>query len=147
MGARQTGAGPSPHERPFGVDSKQEAARQTTVLLADDHDPLLNSLSRLLEPQFDIVGAVCEPQKLLGEARRLKPDVVVVDLAMPEINGIEATRLLKSELELAVVILTSYRDETLIGQSLAAGALGYVVKSRAVDDLARAVENAARGLR
>ena len=118
---------------------------RTSVLLADDHKPLLDSIVNLLEPQFEVRGAICDSMRLLDEVQRLEPDVVVLDMAMPGMDGIEATKLLKANTDVAIVILTSYQDEQLLLESLKAGAICYVVKSRTVEDLATAIESAAQG--
>ena len=101
------------------------------ILLADDHPDLLKMVERHLEPEFEVVGMVLDGQLLLEEAMRLKPDVIVSDISMPLLNGIEAADQLKeSGCQSRIVFLTVHSDPDFVPVCLAAGALGYVVKSR-----------------
>src|SRR5215475_2048385 len=99
-----------------------------TVLLADDHAIVLEGLTSLLGREFSLVGAVPDGDRLIAEARRLKPDVIVTDMTMPGLNGIEMLRRLKSEaIGAKVVVLTMHADATTAAQALRAGAAGFVV--------------------
>jgi DNA-binding NarL/FixJ family response regulator len=116
------------------------------VLLADDHHDFLAAAARLLEPEFEVVQTVGDGQALLAEAARLEPDVLVLDISMPVLNGIEAARRLRGAGSRAkVVFLTVHQDPDYVRGALAAGALGYVVKSRLVSDLALALREALAG--
>ena len=116
------------------------------VLLADDHEDFLALTARLLEPDFDVVQTVGDGKALLAAVASLDPDVVVLDISMPVLNGIEATRQLKAKASRAkMVFLTVYRDPDYIRAALAAGALGYVVKCRLVSDLLLALREALAG--
>ena len=111
------------------------------VLLADDHGDVLDTVARLLVPEFDMVGAVTDGYGLLSAAERLKPDVVIVDISMPILNGIEAVRrLMESGSQAQVVFLTVHESSDYVRAALATGALGYVVKPRLGVDLNVAIK-------
>ncbi len=116
------------------------------VLLADDHGDVLDTVARLLVPEFDVVGAVTDGNGLLSAAERLKPDVVIVDISMPILNGIEAVRRLKeSGSQAQVVFLTVHESSDYVRAALATGALGYVVKPRLGVDLNVAIKEVHAG--
>ena len=117
------------------------------VVIADDHAGIHPLIRRILEPEFDIVDAVFDGQALLDSARAHEPDVLVVDISMPVMNGIEAIRRLEAPRTRAVVVLTTHADPSLLEQAVKAGALGYVLKASAVTDLAPAIRAALRGER
>ena len=118
------------------------------VLVADDHFALRERVAALLEPDFEVVGQVANGRDLLTEARRLKPDVVVLDISMPLMDGIEAaTQLLSSGSEARVVFLTIQDRIEFVRAGLAAGALGYVIKSRLTIDLLTAIREILAGHR
>lgn len=121
---------------------------RTRVLLADDHRAVCDSVASLLELDFDVVGIVPNGRDLLIEAERLQPDVVVTDIAMPELDGIEAaTRLRASNSTAKVIFLTVHDGAQIVRAGLAAGALGYVVKSRLTTDLIPAIHEVLAGHR
>ena len=106
------------------------------VLLADDHPEFLGAVARHLEPHFDVVRAVGNGQAMLDEAARLEPDVIVTDISMPVLNGIEAARKLKATGSRAkIVFLTVHADQDFVRAALGAGAVGYVLKSELASDL------------
>ena len=116
------------------------------VLLADDHGDVLDTVARLLVPEFDVVGAVTDGNGLLSAAERLKPDVVIVDISMPILNGIEAVRrLMESGSPAQVVFLTVHESSDYVHAALATGALGYVVKPRLGVDLNVAIKEVHAG--
>jgi len=116
------------------------------VLLADDHGGVLDTVARLLVPEFDVVGAVTDGNGLLSAAERLKPDVVIVDISMPILNGIEAVRrLMESGSQAQVVFLTVHESSDYVRAALATGALGYVVKPRLGVDLNVAIKEVHAG--
>jgi DNA-binding NarL/FixJ family response regulator len=116
------------------------------ILLADDHPDLLKMVERSLEPEFEVVGKVLDGQLLLQEAIRLKPDVIVSDISMPVLNGIEAADQLKeSGCQSRIVFLTVHSDPDFVRACLATGALGYVVKSRIGTELLPAIREALAG--
>ncbi len=116
------------------------------VLLADDHGDMLDTVALLLVSEFDVVGTVTNGKALLSAAERLKPDVVIVDISMPILNGIEAVRrLMESGSQAQVVFLTVHESSDYVHAALATGALGYVVKSRLASDLSVAVKEVQAG--
>jgi len=116
------------------------------VLLADDHHDFLAVVARLLEPEFEVVAMVDDGQALLDEAARLEPDVVVLDISMPVLNGIEAARRLKAGGSKAIIVfLTVHEDPDYLRAALAAGGDGYVVKGRLACDLPLALRAALAG--
>lgn len=118
------------------------------VILADDHRAVLDAVARLLAPRFEVVGTARDGLEALGLAISLRPDAVVLDLGMPELDGFAvADRIRQAGLTAAIVILTVSEDPALVAAALAAGALGYVTKSRAATELVSAVEAALAGQR
>ncbi len=116
------------------------------VLLADDHLMMREKVTRLLESEFDIIGAVTDGQALLDEAAVLDPDIVVLDITMPGLPGIEvARRLREAGSHAKIVFLTVHEDPDFIREALATGALGYVVKPRLTSDLLVAMREALEG--
>jgi DNA-binding NarL/FixJ family response regulator len=114
----------------------------TRVLIADDHQMLRESLRSLLESEDDleVVGEAADGRAAVAMARTLAPDVVVMDIGMADLNGIEATRQIRAEnREVKVVALSMYSDRRSVLRMLEAGASGYVLKSAAYDELRRAV--------
>lgn len=116
------------------------------VLLADDYRPLLESASRLLGPRFEIVDVAQNGQALVEAALNLKPDVIVTDISMPMLNGIEAVeRLREAGSTSKIVFLTVLSDPDFIRTCMATGALGYVIKTRLAIDLESAILEAVAG--
>lgn len=113
------------------------------LLLADDHELMLEGLLRLLSGEFEIVGTVTNGRAVLEEAKRLNPDVIVLDVSMPELNGIEAARRLSTMLPSAkIVFVTQQLDPAYVHAAFAAGAMGYVAKQSAAKDLVDAIRMA-----
>ena len=120
--------------------------KRISVLLADDHRIVAEGLQRLLAPEFDLLGVVEDGRALLAAAKELKPDVIVSDISMPELNGVEALEELKKlSPEVRVVFLTMHHNVAYARQAMAAGALGYVLKHSAAEELILAVRAAAAG--
>ena len=100
------------------------------VLLADDHPPLLKGAGALLKPQFEVVGNVTDGETLLTEARRLLPDVIVADITLPVLSGIDVVHELReSGLSPKIVFLTIHSEQPFVEACMVGGALGYVLKS------------------
>jgi DNA-binding NarL/FixJ family response regulator len=119
---------------------------RSRVLLADDHDELLADISDFLSSEFEIVGAAGNGASLVELAAQLRPDVVVTDLQMPKLSGIDAGRkILAAGLCKAVVVLTIVEDTKLAKVALQAGILGYVLKIKASEDLIPAIKHALKG--
>lgn len=116
------------------------------VLLADDHAATIQLWRALLEPEFEIVGTVGDGQALVDAAERLDPDVIVTDIVMPGMSGIAAAgAILRRHPAARIVFATVHADRTMLRRGLAAGAMGYVLKVRAGDDIVPAVRAALRG--
>ncbi len=116
------------------------------ILLADDHAMLLDAFKALLEPEFEVVGSVTDGRALLTEFSRLNPDVVLVDISMPLLNGLDAGRQLKAQQRsVKLIYLTMNPDPDLAGEALRLGASGYVLKSSAASELTQAIREALRG--
>ena len=116
------------------------------ILLADDHKEMRDRVVRLLEAEFDVMGAVEDGGALLEAASKIKPDVCVIDISMPVLSGIEAAAQLKKNGSTAkVIFLTVHDDPDFVQAALETGALGYVVKSRMASDLRAAIKGAMAG--
>jgi DNA-binding NarL/FixJ family response regulator len=122
--------------------------KQLTVLLCDDHTLVREGLRLLLDSEADIkvVGEATNGHRAVGETKRLKPDVVLMDLAMPLLNGLEAARQIAKEVPSAkVLILSAYTDDHYIEAAVEVGAAGYLTKETAGDDLLRAIREVVKG--
>ena len=120
--------------------------KRARILLADDHKIVAAGLKGILEPEFELVGTVQDGRALLKAARELRPDVIVVDISMPLLNGIEAVRQLKKANDHAkVVFLTMHPDVTYASRAFEAGASGYVLKHSAPAELVTAIREALKG--
>src|SRR6185295_2044920 len=129
-----------------GLPGMSDPARRPRVLLADDYAPLLVSWRRILEPSCDVVDAVSDGRHVLAAARMHAPDVVVLDIAMPEVNGLAACRELKSAFpEIGVVLVSAFDDDAFQQAADAAGASAFVVKSMAAAELEGAIAHAFAG--
>jgi DNA-binding NarL/FixJ family response regulator len=117
------------------------------VLLADDHPALLEATTALLKSRFDVVGAVADGATLVSEALRLCPDVIVADITMPVLSGIDAAHQLRESAPSAkIVFLTVHSEEQFMKACMAEGALGYVLKSHMKAHLIPAIQAALVGL-
>jgi len=116
------------------------------VLIADDHRAVTELLRSLLEDSYDVVGIVTDGRQLLEQAPKLMPDVVVLDVSMPLLNGMEAAEQLKPLLpSLKFVFITMNHDPSLAEAALTLGPVGYVLKSAAAKELTMAVSNVLHG--
>lgn len=116
------------------------------VLLADDHTMLLEAFRRLLEGRCEVVGAVSDGRALLRDAPALKPDVLVVDIGMPLLNGLEAGRQLKEMLpSIKLIFLTMNEDSDLAAEAMRSGASAYLLKNSAASELFRAIQDVLKG--
>ncbi len=115
------------------------------LMLADDHRMLREGLRRSLsEEGFDVVGEAADGDEAVRLAGQLLPDVVLMDVTMPDVDGVEATRRLhKSHPEIRVVMLTMHADESVIAEAIKAGAVGYLVKDCSTDEIADMIRMAA----
>lgn len=116
------------------------------VLLADDHRLIREAFARLLEADCDVVGSVADGRELLAAARELSPDIVVLDIAMPLLNGLDAARLLKRDMpQVKVIFLTMSEDPDLAAEAFRLGASGFLLKTSAAVELLQAIREVAQG--
>jgi DNA-binding NarL/FixJ family response regulator len=122
------------------------ALKRPRVVLADDHLMLREAFAQLLAPTCDVVGSVADGRSLVKAAAELRPDVVVLDISMPLLNGLDAALQLKSTMpEVKAVFLTVNEDPDLAAAAIRAGASGYLVKNSAASELLQAIDEAMRG--
>lgn len=119
-----------------------------SVLIADDHGVVRQGLRMYLglDPDIEVVGEAADGEEAVRMARKLKPDVTLMDLLMPVMNGIEATEVIRRELpEVEVVALTSVLEDGAVSGAVRAGAVGYLLKDTKAEELCRAIKGAAAG--
>jgi DNA-binding NarL/FixJ family response regulator len=117
--------------------------KRPTVLLADDHDIVAEGLRRLLETNYDVIGVVSNGRSLLTAAQQLQPDVIVVDVSMPLLNGIEAVRRIhKTSEKIKIVFLSMHLDIGYVTEAFRAGGSAYALKSSASAEILTAVRYA-----
>jgi DNA-binding NarL/FixJ family response regulator len=117
-----------------------------TVLLADDHSIVIDGLRHLLEPDFTVVGAVADGRALIVATRELKPEVVVADVSMPILNGIEATRQIRqTDQHVKIVFFTMHSDVVYAAAAFQAGGSAYVLKSSPGTEIVTAIREALAG--
>ncbi len=120
--------------------------KRTKILIADDHSMVIDGLRSLLEPEYEVVGAVNDGRAVLPEVQKLKPDVVIIDISMPLLNGLDCTRQLREAgCTPRILILTMHPDATLAQEALAAGASGYLLKSSPGSELKGALREVLQG--
>lgn len=116
------------------------------VLLADDHETILAQVRSVLSKEFDVVGVVTNGQDAVKEVQRLDPDVLVIDISMPILNGLQAVSQLQSrKCRTKVVFLTVHEDQDFVNAAFSVGASGYVTKSHISTDLVPAIREALEG--
>jgi NarL family two-component system response regulator LiaR len=122
--------------------------RRPTAIIADDHQEVHPLLRRILEPEFEVVDDVFDGQALLEAALYFRPDLIVVDVLMPVMSGIEAVKLLKAQLStIAVVFVSTDAEEESVQQALRSGGCGFVRKAAAAEHLLPAARAALGGQR
>ncbi len=120
--------------------------KQPRVLLADDHKLLLEAFRKLLEPDCDVVGSVTDGRALLAAASKLKPDIIVLDISMPMLNGLDAGQQLKKMMpDVKLIFLTVNEDPDFVAEAFRVGASGYLLKNSAASELFQAIQEACRG--
>jgi DNA-binding NarL/FixJ family response regulator len=120
--------------------------RRPRVLLADDHQMLADALRGVIEPRCEVVGIVGDGRALLEAADRLQPDIVVLDIGMPHLNGFDAGRKLKHTLpNIKLVFMTMHEDPYLVGEAFRAGASAFLLKEAAASELIEAIDQVLKG--
>ena len=116
------------------------------ILLADNHAPTLEGISAILAPHYEIAGSAADGRALVEAALRLKPDLIIVDITMPLLSGIEAARQIKTSLPgTKLLFVTMHSSSAYVKAALGAGANGYVLKSDVLEELLDAVQSVLRG--
>lgn len=116
------------------------------LVVAEDHPSTAALLCDLLKPEFDVVSVVSDGEALVAAAARLSPDAIVTDVSMPGLDGISAaTRILVRDHDARIVIVSIHADQAVVDRAMTSGAMGYVSKMTAGDELAPAVRAALRG--
>lgn len=119
---------------------------RTRLVLLDDHRILVDAVSQIVESEFDVVGTFDDGNELLAKAPKLNPDIVVLDVGMPQINGFAVGRKLKKILpKVKLIYLTMYQDKESAAEAFQLGASGYVLKNAAAKELITALREVARG--
>jgi DNA-binding NarL/FixJ family response regulator len=120
--------------------------RQPKVLLADDHVVFTEGIIRILTDRFEVVGTVNDGGLLADAASRLRPDVIVADISMPTVSGLEALRQLKThQVDSRVVFISMHADPSLAAEAFKLGAKGFVLKQSSADELVKAIESVLAG--
>lgn len=122
--------------------------QNTRVLLADDHTLVRSGMRALLDglPGIDVVAEAADGRDALGKVAELRPHVVLMDIAMPELNGLDAAAQIHARFpEVRVILLSMHAEEEYVARALAVGAAGYVLKSADAEELAQAIHAVARG--
>ncbi len=121
-------------------------SKRPRLLLADDHAVVVEGLRKLLESEFDLVDAVYDGKSLIASARKLKPDIILLDISMPLLNGIDAARRLRKIVpESKLIFLTMHADPAYVAEAVQVGASGYVVKRSAASELVAAIRQVVQG--
>jgi len=122
--------------------------KRIKIALADDNEEMLYMLKEILEPEFEIVAAVPNGSVLLKAVKNSQPDVVIVDINMPEMSGLEVTRrILNDDTKTRIILLTAHKDRSIVEKGFLAGAKGFVLKLTADEDLIDAVYEVINGNR
>lgn len=123
-------------------------AKKPQILLADDHPSMLDKIVTLLEKSCEIVGTARDGQAAVDQAIQLDPDIVLLDISMPVMTGIQAAEhLIRKNIRAKIIFLTVHNDSDFVRAALATGAAGYVLKSHMATDLVSAIEKALAGFR
>jgi DNA-binding NarL/FixJ family response regulator len=120
--------------------------KRPRVLLADDHQILADALKKLLEPTYEVVGCLRDGRAVVNAAEKLRPDVVVLDIAMPHLNGLDAGRQLKKKMPaVKLIFLTMNEDPYMVGEAFRAGASAFLLKQAAGLELTDAIAKVLKG--
>lgn len=125
---------------------ENRALRRPRLLIADDHRMLVDALRRVVEPRCEVVGTVHDGRALLDVAAKLLPELIVLDIAMPQLNGLDAARHLKRTLpQVKLIFMTMNEDPYLVGEAFRAGASAFLLKQAAAFELMTAIEQVLKG--
>ncbi len=120
--------------------------RRPRVLLADDHQMLLDALKKVLEPRYEVIGTVGNGRALVEAATSLRPEVIVLDIAMPQLNGLDAARQIKQTVPASKLIFMTMNEEPdLVGEAFRAGGSGFLLKQAAAFELTEAIDKVLKG--
>jgi DNA-binding NarL/FixJ family response regulator len=120
--------------------------KRPRVLLADDHQMLADALRAVVEPRCEVVGTVADGRALLEAAEKLQPDIIVLDISMPQLNGFDAGRKLKQTLpHVKLIFMTMHEDPYLVGEAFRAGASAFLLKEAAASELTEAIDQVLQG--
>ena len=120
--------------------------KRTRIILADDHTMLMDAVRSLLEPEYEVVGTFPNGEEMVKAAETLEPDVIILDVCMPTLNGLLACTKLRAMLpKVKVIFLTMNQDSETAGEAFRAGANGYVLKTSAASELVAAIREVLRG--
>jgi len=120
--------------------------KQITVLLADDHDMLIDGLAHMLRRDFEVVGVARDGRTMIEMAKEKRPHVIVTDISMPNLSGIDAARILRQDIpSIKILFLTMHSDLPLVGEAFRAGASGFVLKTCDTSELVKAINSIANG--
>lgn len=132
--------------RANGDPNLQESQQKARILLADDHFLIAETLSILLAPHFDVVGVINDGKLVVEEVARLKPQIVLLDVTMPGLNGLDAARMILEQApHTKIVFLTMHANRVIVKEAFRAGASAFVVKNCAANDLVTAVQTVLNG--
>jgi len=120
--------------------------KRTRLLIADDHVMFAQGLESLLRDEFDLLGTARNGEELVEATLRLQPDIILVDISMPVLNGFDAVRNIKANgSEARIIFLTMHDDATLLSEAFRCGASGYILKQAAGEELVNAIKEVAQG--
>ena len=120
--------------------------KKPSVLMADDHSMILAGLRKLVEADYDVVGTVEDGRALVEAAQKLRPDLILLDISMPLLNGLEAARQLRTLVpDSKIIFLTMHASPTYATEAFQAGASGYLLKHSAADELSQAIKSVLQG--
>jgi DNA-binding NarL/FixJ family response regulator len=120
--------------------------KRLSLVLADDHTFVTEALASMIRDEFELVGTARDGRQLLEIAKRAKPDVIVTDISMPQLNGLDASRLLRKEnVQAKIIFLTMHADAQLAEEAFRAGASGYILKTCGVAEIVTAIRQVAQG--
>jgi DNA-binding NarL/FixJ family response regulator len=126
-----------------GVNSMSDTYR---ILLADDHVLVAEGIQKLLEPEYELVGIVADGRSLVAAAAKLQPDIVVVDISLPLLNGLDASQQLKkNNPNLKIIVLTMHSEPNFVTQAFRVGVSGYVLKQSVGSELVQAIREVVKG--